>query len=84
MSEDPVRALRRHGDTKKRARSHPNYLQALMAGKAPTPQSFCIALDSGLDGDEALTRAANLDTAAQRFANEHWQQHPDQLPPDAA
>ncbi|WP_037653868.1 hypothetical protein, partial [Streptomyces exfoliatus] len=65
------------------ARSHPAYLQALMSGKAPTPESFCIALDAGHDGDDALIRATELDTAAQRFALDHWGQHPDQTPPAA-
>lgn len=78
MTQDPIRDAMLRATEQKRARNDPAYLQALLAGKAPSPTAYCTALDMGHEGDAALTAARTLDQAA-AFANQ-----PTDTPPAAA
>lgn len=80
MTADPVRELRTREMEKKRARSDDHYVQALLAGKAPSAVAFCTALDMGHEGDAALSAARTLDQAASNF---FAQQPTDDAPPAA-
>lgn len=48
----------------KRARKDPTYLQALLAGQAPTAAAYVTALDMGREGDAAIDAARQIDQAA--------------------
>lgn len=67
MTQDPIRALFLRDAEQKRARSDPHYVQALLAGEAPSPTAYLTALDMGHEGEEALTAARTLDQAATNF-----------------
>ncbi|MDV9170936.1 hypothetical protein R6V09_12420 [Streptomyces sp. W16] len=77
MTDDPIRAaLNRQRETQ-RARHDPAYVQALLAGQAPTAVAYVTALDMGHQGDAALAAARQIDQAAANFT-------PDDNPPAAA
>ncbi|MET7746155.1 hypothetical protein [Streptomyces sp. NPDC005385] len=67
MTTDPIRAMRDRQGPIKRARKDPVFLQALLAGQAPTALSYTTALDMGHEGDAALDVARQIDTAAANF-----------------
>jgi hypothetical protein len=77
---DPIRsALQRQQETK-RALKNTDFVQAYLAGNAPSVTAFCTALDMGHEGDTALDAARTLDQAAQQF----FANPPDDNPPAAA
>lgn len=78
MTQDPIRAMRDRATETKRVRQDPAYLQALMNGQAPSVIAFVAALDSGLEGQEALDAARRTDQAAANFFNPAG---PDTKPP---
>lgn len=77
---DPIRGALLRQQEAKRARQDATFMQALLAGKAPSATAYCAALDMGHTGDEALTAAHELDQAAAEFCANP----PTDTPPAAA
>lgn len=67
MTQDPIRAMSLRDSETKRARKDPTYLQALLAGQAPTAAAYVTALDMGREGDAAIDAARQIDQAAANF-----------------
>lgn len=78
MTQDPIRAMFLAESETKRARKDQHFLQALLAGQAPSATAFVTAVDSGLEGNAALDEARRLDEAAAQFTP------PTDTPPAAA
>lgn len=77
---DPIRGLLQSQRETQRARRDPHFVQALIAGTAPSALAYVTALDMGHEGEQALTAAHEIDQAAIRFT----QQPPaDDTPPAA-
>jgi len=79
MTQDFVRSLMLRRQEEQQARKDPTYVQALLAGKAPSATAYVTALGMGHAGDEALTAAREIDQAAQQF----FTNPPDDTPPAA-
>ncbi|TGB09778.1 hypothetical protein [Streptomyces sp. MZ04] len=67
MTADVIRTHFARQQETKRARKDPTYLQALLAGQAPTAAAYVTALDMGREGDAAIDAARQIDQAAANF-----------------